>query len=155
MFTVTRGVGRVVDVRVESLKTVTDADNFVNAVRNGVLQTAPAQAVICADHRAVRIYPQEVAERLIFLFNSVNPHIERAGLVVARTNATFSIQIERIVRESLNPQRRVFYEPDALIAWLSEILTDAEAAHIRAFLSANALSPNASARRGSERPGSA
>jgi len=146
VFTVTRGVGRIVDVRVESLKTVSDVDAFITAVRNCVLQAAPAHAVICADHRAVRIYPQEVAERLVFLFSSVNPHIERAALVVARTNATFSIQIERIVRESLNPQRRVFYDPEPAIAWLSELLTDAEAAHIRAFLTPIS-------RRGSERPG--
>lgn len=148
MFTVERRVGRVIDIRVESLMTAADADAFVNAVRARVLETP--HAVICADHRAVRIYPQVVTERLTFLFTSVNPHIDRAGLVVARSNATFSIQIERMVRESLNPKRRVFYEADELVAWLSEVLSEAEIAHIRAVLS---RSPERPIRRGSERPG--
>lgn len=135
MFTVERNVGRLVEVRVESLRSSSDAEAFIRAIRGAIVEAAPARIVVCADHRAVPIYTQAVSDRLVELFTSINQGIDRAGLIVARTNATFSLQIERIVRESQNPLRRVFYDPDTVTAWLSEVLTEPEVARMRAFLS--------------------
>ncbi|MCC6554525.1 MAG: hypothetical protein IT372_16220 [Polyangiaceae bacterium] len=134
MFTVERRVGRLVEVRVQSIRTRADAELFMREVMACVSRT-PTRSILCADHRSVPIYPRDVVNQLIALFASVNPHVDRAGILIAPSNATFSMQIERILREAQSPHRRMFYDPDQMVAWLAEILTEAEAVRMRTFLS--------------------
>jgi hypothetical protein len=136
-FTVERRTGRVIEARVRSLPDLAAAERYVASIRAAVQAVElPQRAVICADHRTVPIYPPAVADRLIALFSSVNTHIEAAGLLVARTNATAAMQIGRIVRESGNPRRRVFHEVAELEKFLGEVLGPAEEAAMRTFLAA-------------------
>jgi hypothetical protein len=44
------------------------------------------------------------------------------------------MQVERILRETSNPLRRMFFDPDEMAAWLAEIQTETEASRMRAFL---------------------
>jgi hypothetical protein len=135
MFTVERQVGRLVEARVRELKNRQAADAYFQAITAAVVDApSPHRAVICADHRPVVIYPPVVADRLVELFTSVNKRVERAALIVARSNATVSLQIERIVRESDNANRRVFYDVEPAQAFLSEVLSAAEKARVRRFL---------------------
>ena len=121
------------EVRVQSLRTRTDAELFMQEIRSCVSRTA-TRSIICADHRAAPIYPPVVVSQLIALFASINPHVDRAGLLIAPSNATLSMQVERILRETSNPLRRMFFDPDEMAAWLAEIQTETEASRMRAFL---------------------
>lgn len=135
MFTVDRQQGRLVEAHVKELPDRAAADAYYQAITAAVLGVAaPQKAVIFADHRAVLIYPPDVADRLVELFTSVNRRVERAALMVSRTNATVSLQIERIVRESANPHRRVFYEPVPCEAFLNEVLSPVERTRLRRLL---------------------
>jgi hypothetical protein len=90
--------------------------------------------VLCADHRPVRIYTQEVADRLSALFQDMNSRIGRIAILVAPSNATLSLQLHRIVREAGYEHRRVFHgAPDAL-AHLAAVLDAAESERVRGFL---------------------
>ena len=136
MFTVERHVGRLVEARVHQLENRAAGDAYFTAITAAVVDVPTTQrAVICADHRPVIIYPPAVADRLVELFTSVNKRVERAALIVARSNATVSLQIQRIVRESDNAFRRVFYDVAQAQAFLSEILSGAERARVKRFLS--------------------
>ena len=135
MFTVDRQHGRLVEARVQELPNRAEADAYYEAITAAVVAIPlPDKAIIFADHRPVLIYPPAVADRLVELFTSVNRRVERAALMVARTNATVSMQIERIVRESQNPHRRVFYDAAPCESFLSDVLSPMERMRLRKLL---------------------
>jgi hypothetical protein len=57
------------------------------------------------------------------------------AIVIAESNATMSLQLERIVRESQNPSRRVFTGPGEALRFLGETLETLELARASRFLS--------------------
>jgi hypothetical protein len=90
--------------------------------------------VLCADHRFAAIYDQPVADRLLDLFRSMNPRLERVAILVAPHQATFSMQLNRIVREANNPARQVFREPPEAVGHLEVVLDRSELARARRFI---------------------
>ena len=133
MFKISRQTGRLVEARVSTLANVARVDSYAEAFEPVVSQLA-ARPVLCADHRPVRIYSQPVADRLTDLFTSLNKTWERVAIIVASTNATLAMQLQRIVRESGNPSRRVFFDPTEAGHFVAEILDPAERSRLRAFL---------------------
>ena len=138
MFTVNRRVGRLVEARVFRLADLADANRYAAAF--GPAMGNVEQPVLCADHRPVAIYPPPVADRLVETFIGLNKHWERVAILVAPTNATLAMQLQRIVRESKNPSRRVFFEADEAHAFLGERLETAERARLGAFLAEHPVS---------------
>ena len=135
MFTVERRVGCLIEARVHALRSAEDGDAYFEAITAAVADVAaPARAVICADHRPVIIYPPAVADQLVRLFTSVNPRVQRAALLVTPTNATVNMQLARIVREAVNPNRQVFRDLARFTAFLAEVLDAAELTRVRAFM---------------------
>lgn len=135
MFTVERRVGCVVEARVHALRNAEDSSAYFAAITSAVAEVAaPARAVICADHRPVIIYPPTVADQLVQLFTTVNPRVQRAALLVSPANATVNMQLARIVREAVNPNRQVFRDLTHFTAFLADALNAAELARVRAFM---------------------
>lgn len=132
MFTVERRVGRLCEARISRMAEASEVDDYARAFRKELVGVVGP--VLCADHRPVAIYPQPVADKLIELFKSLNTRWERVAILVAKSNATISMQLQRIVRESDNPSRRVFFEAEEARAFLDEGLDAAERARLRAFL---------------------
>ena len=60
--------------------------------------------------------------------------MERTAFLVGES-AVFAMQIERVIRNAANPNRRAFRDPGDLRKWLAEILTATEAARLGEFLS--------------------
>lgn len=133
-FTVETRVGRLVEARVFSLPDRAATDAYGSAVIDGARSAGPT-AFLCADHRAVRIYPTDAADRLVELFRPNNRRFSRITLLIAPTNATLLLQLERLVREAGSDMRRVFKEPNSALAHLAGVLDEAELARARAFLS--------------------
>ena len=130
-----RRVGCLVEARVHALRNAEDGNAYFEAITTAVANVAaPARAVICADHRPVVIYPPAVADQLVQLFTSVNTRVHRAALLVTPTNATVNMQLARIVRESVNPNRQVFRDLARFTAFLEEVLDAAELTRVRAFM---------------------
>jgi len=78
-----------------------------------------------------------VTKSLVGLIRQDGPRVERNGFLVG-TGAVFSMQIERIIRESGAPGRRTFRTPHELGAWLGELLTPTERSRLDTFLRENA-----------------
>src|ERR1700722_10817370 len=133
MFQINHKVGRLVEARVSALATVARANAYGEAFAPvvGKLLTRP---ILCADHRPVVIYAQPVADRLTELFTSLNRTWERVAIIVAPTNATLAMQLQRIVRESANTSRKVFFDPVEASQFLAEILDPGKPARLRLFL---------------------
>lgn len=136
MHTVACNVGRLVEVRVSSMRTLDEAMHYLSDLR-GLFARLRGPLVNCADLRrnATEVYSQEVADTLIKTVTLLNSRVERAALILPRNNATFHLQTERMVRTSGHPNRRSFVEPAQAKAWLSPVLSAEERARLEEFLS--------------------
>jgi hypothetical protein len=128
-------VGALLEARVFGLRTREDADTYgadvgraIAAMSRGVLP------VLLADHRPVAIYPPPAADRLIEIFLDMNSRLERIAIIAARTNATLTLQLERLVREARYAKRKVFYEPADALAHLGPVLDPAARIRAQTFL---------------------
>jgi hypothetical protein len=133
MFTVECKVGRLIEIRVTSLRTVADADRYSAALR-GAYESAPGRLVGCADLRESELFPPDVADKLVPLLTSVNTKFERIATLLPHKGATFQMQVDRLVRAAENPSRRTFREPLEAHAWLSVLLTTEERRRLTEFL---------------------
>ncbi len=136
MFTVERKVGRVIEARIDALGTRADADAYSAALGRLALAAADLRPVLCADHRRVVVYSQPVSDRLAELFAQMNSRLARVAILVAPTNHTLHLQLQRIVREAGFASRRVFTDAPAARAFLGEGLGPEERARLDAFLAA-------------------
>lgn len=137
-FTCERRVGRVIELRVFELRDI-EAVNAYSVATLAEMNKTSGNVFIVADHRPARIYPAAVTAGLVSLFTKINPRLERAALLLTETNATFAMQVQRIVSTASNVERQVFFAPEPLIAWLGERATTLELARIKAHI--NAWSP--------------
>jgi hypothetical protein len=134
MFTLEVRTGRLIEARIQALRTMPDVDAYVAALTRQTEILDPARGILCADHRPVAIYPPPVADRLAELFSMMNTRLDRIAVIVAPTNATLSMQLQRIVREANNPSRRVFQEAAGARDHLAEVLTEPERVRLAEFL---------------------
>jgi len=134
MFTVDHSVGRLLEARLEALRTVEDVARFEEAMRQG-FDRVEGKAIVCADWRKANVLPPAVAERMIALLERGNPRLERSAILLAKEHATFNLQVERVVREAKNSARRTFRDAAAMVAWLGESLTAVERDWVARFLS--------------------
>ncbi|MFO0681274.1 MAG: hypothetical protein U0234_04445 [Sandaracinus sp.] len=134
MFTVERHVGRLIEARIDALATRADADVYSTALGKVVLAASDARPVLCADHRRVSVYSQPVSDRLAELFAQMNSRLDRVAILVAPTNATLFMQLQRIVREAGFASRRVFTDAPSARAFLGEVFDPLERARLDAFL---------------------
>ena len=143
-FKVQRNVGKFFEARVYRLATVEEVDEYARTFVRDV--RGATDLVLCADHRPVVIYPPAVADRLVALFKVMNTHWQRVAVLVARTNATLAMQLQRIVRESANPSRRVFFDAADAARFLGEVLDAEERARLTTFLGETPAAPPSSKR---------
>jgi hypothetical protein len=132
-FQVETRVGRLVEARVSALPDVPAVERYGMAVAEAALRVGKS-AVLCADHRAVRVYPEVVADRLVELFRPNNKRFARITLLIAPSNAVLLLQLERLVREAGSDVRRVFREPTGALDHLAGALDGSEMGRARAFL---------------------
>lgn len=154
MFTVEVRAGRLIEARIEALRNLQRAAAYTQAFAQ-ILQRAPVQErmILCADHRAVAVYSQQVTDELASLFGAMNQRLARIALLVAPSNATLTMQLTRIVREARNPERRVFFAMEEAETFLGEVLTAAERSRLAQFLrSEPSPSPSSRSRSPSTRP---
>jgi hypothetical protein len=134
-YVIANRAGRLIEARVFDLRTREDADAYSRDLGIQVMRLPKSvRPILCADHRPVVIYPQPAADRLIELFTQMNTRLERVAVVVARTNATLAMQLQRIVREAAYTARRVVHDAEDAHAHLAPALSLDELARMRDFL---------------------
>jgi len=58
---------------------------------------------------------------------------KKTAILLAPDHVVFGMQFSRLVREIGDPMRQSFTEPDELLAWLSDVLNDAEKKRAKLF----------------------
>ena len=134
-FSLATKVGRLVEARVFALRSRKDVEHYGDAFGTHLMRLPQGmKAILCADHRPVSIYAQEVADRLLEMFKPLNAHLERVAILAAPSNATFAMQLDRIVRAAGYAARKVVYAPDEAVQHLAPVLTPQELKRVRTFL---------------------
>ncbi len=77
----------------------------------------------------------ESSERALELITRSNPRTLRSAAVASHESPVAVLQFLRLVRESKNANRRLFYHPAEASKWLGEVLTPEEADRLAQFLS--------------------
>jgi hypothetical protein len=128
-------VGRLSEARIFALRSRKDVEDYATAFGTHLIRLPHGtQAILCADHRPVTIYAQEVADQLLEMLKPLNVHLERVAIVAAPSNATFAMQLDRIVRAAGYAARKVVSAPEDAIQHLAPVLTPQELKRVREFL---------------------
>jgi len=97
--------------------------------------------VTIVDWRRCPVMADDATSRLLETLRSGNVRLERSAALALQKSSIALLQFLRLVRESGNPDRRLFYEPEPLIEWLTEVLTAEELQRLRAFLAEGEAPP--------------
>lgn len=125
-------VGRLVEVRFASPLALDEVKQFI-AEHHALIKKLARKYVGVVDLLQADVFPVPVAETLIQLLSGMAPQVERTALLI-RDSALFALQVERVIRNSNNPNRRVFREPEALKEWLGEVLDPLEQGRLAQFV---------------------
>jgi len=125
-------VGRLVEARLGWVNDEADVQRFLVHLRSAFSITR--DSVICADWRSAVVLPPAASDALLDLLRQGNRHFERSAVLLAAEDATFGLQVERLVREAQNRARRTFRAVDPLLHWLGEVLTPAELKRAAEFI---------------------
>jgi hypothetical protein len=132
MYTIENRVGRLIELRVESPVTEEELSRFHEALAKAC-KPIKGQIATCTDLAGATVFLQPVAARWIEIIKQESPIVERNALLVGE-GAVFSMQVERIIRQAGFKNRKAFFAPATLTAWLGEILTVRERTRLEQFL---------------------
>lgn len=124
--------GRLVEVRVTPPLTLEEIQQFVEE-HKATVSRIPDRYVGVVDLHRADVFPAEVAAALIQLLSQMADRVERTAFLIGE-GAVFALQIERVIRNAANPNRKAFREPEPLKEWLGEILNAGEHFRLDAFL---------------------
>jgi hypothetical protein len=127
-------VGRLVEVRIASPLTLDEIKQFTSE-HQAVINRLARKYVGVVDLLQADVFPVPVAETLIQLLSTLAPQVERTAFLI-RDSALFALQVERVLRNSNNPNRHAFREPEALKEWLGEVLDPLEQSRLAQFVDA-------------------
>jgi hypothetical protein len=132
MYTIENRVGRLVELRVEAPVTDEELQEFHEKLAR-VCKPIPGQIAICTDLVGATVFTQPVTLRWMSIIKEESPLVDRNAVLVGK-GAVFSMQIERIIRQAGQPNRKAFLVPSDLTNWLGEILSVREKARLEYFL---------------------
>lgn len=134
MYTVENRVGCLVECVLQPPMEPGDVDGFARLRADVVTQMVGAR-VVCTDMSRMTVLAPETVERLIGVLRVHHGGPSRVGFLLP-AKAVALMQIERVVREAGDRNRRTFRERAPLIEWLSETLQPDETQRLRDFLAA-------------------
>lgn len=132
MHTVQNVTGKLVEVRVATPLTLEEVKQFVRE-HETVINRIPERYVGVVDLLHADVLPADVAQSLIQLLSVMADRVERTAFLIGES-AVFSLQIERVLRNAANSNRKAFRDPVLLGQWLGESLTPTERTRLSQFL---------------------
>ncbi|HVZ34469.1 MAG TPA: hypothetical protein VG963_18700 [Polyangiaceae bacterium] len=129
-------VGRLLEVRADAgYRTVSEVDQLFELIQAELDKFPRIQRYITVvDWRRCPLMESRASERIVQRIVAQNPRTERSAALASRDSPVAVLQFMRLIRETQHPERRMFFEPDELSAWLREVLIDEEYARLQAFL---------------------
>ena len=132
MFISRNRAGRLLELRISHPVTLEEIDELQKQQLANVMRI-PGRYVSVVDLRQSRVFPPDVAERLIGLMTRANPKLERGAFLLPES-AILGLQAERAIQEVGSGERRVFRDPDELEVWLRDNLNELERQRLSRFL---------------------
>jgi len=132
MYSVGNHAGRLIEVKLASPLTLEEVQQFTQK-HLAVMAKIPVKYIGAVNLLDAHVFPPAVAEGLTKLLTAAASHVERSAYLIGES-AIFSLQVERVIRESNSPHRRAFRNGEELLAWMSEILTPAERIELERFI---------------------
>jgi hypothetical protein len=133
LFHVECRVGRLLEIRPESLQSVEAVTAIGVAISRAVRVAGGGALLFCVDWRRLRVLAPDVVDALTLMIKGGNSRTVRSAALISE-HATFGLQVERVLRTANNPARRAFRDPELLLEWIAEVATNAELTRARAFL---------------------
>lgn len=131
-WTVERNVGHLLEMRVYRFDTVDEVKRFSDAIVR--MASATPDAVFIVDLRTPVVFTQAVTTAVAEMMTRANRVRKKTAILLAGEHAVFSMQLGRLVRQVGDPGRQTFTDPDEMLAWVSDVLTDAEKKRAIAFV---------------------
>lgn len=128
--------GRLIEIRVSAgYRSVSDVDEMIGMIAANVAKIAPsAKYTIAADWRNVQLMSPETTVRVREMLARTNARIMRSSILTLAENPLTNLQVVRLIREAESASRRHFTSAKEQHAWLSEVLSVEESAHLKEFL---------------------
>src|SRR5690242_17665117 len=129
-------VGRLMEIRVaHGYRSVEDVDEMIAMMAARVEKLAPdVRYVIAADWRSVAVMSPDTAARVRVMLTKSNARVERSAILTLTDQSMTNLQVQRLVREAENENRRHFVRAREQYIWLSEVLSADESARLAEFL---------------------
>jgi hypothetical protein len=132
MYLVENHAGRLIEVKLASPLGIHEVEQFTQQ-HIALMRKIPAKYVGVVNLLEAYVFPSAVADGLTKLLSGAASHVERTALLIG-DSAVFGLQVERVIRESNNPNRRAFRNGQELINWLGEVLTPTEQKQLEKFV---------------------
>jgi len=116
-------VGKLVEIRIWSPVSLAETSSWARD-HDAVIDAVRGPYVCFVDLVDATVFPQEVVDAYVTTMRN-EPRLRRTGTLL-NASPTMSLQIQRMIREANNPERKVFRVPDELEEWLGEVLAPAE-----------------------------
>ena len=129
---VERHLGRLILVRTGRILTSEDL-RVAFAEITALAQRVPSPLVV-TDGRLVAALPPSVALSIGKGMRVFNDLFARTAILFDPSHHQVTVELDRLVRESGNPHRRIFTSSRELKIWMSDALTDEEARALDEFL---------------------
>jgi hypothetical protein len=116
-------------------RSVDDIDEMIAMMTDRVSRLDPdVKYVIAADWRNVTVMSPETAARARQMLSRSNARVERSSILTRTIQSTANLQVERLVREAENANRRHFVYARDQYKWLAEVLSREESRRLSEFL---------------------
>jgi len=132
MYSVEKHAGRLIEVKLASPLTLDEVQQFAEK-HLAVMRQIPVKYIGVVNMLDAHVFEPAVAKMLSQLLTVAASHVERSAFLIGES-AIFSLQVERVIRESNSPNRRAFRNGRDLVAWVSEILTPPEQIELERFI---------------------
>jgi hypothetical protein len=151
--TATIRVGRLLEIRAdEGYRTVADVDRVFDAIARevGTLDKSESHVTV-VDWRRCPVMSPIAATRMAQRIQLTNGRTERSAALANQNSPVAVLQFLRVIREANLPDRKLFFDMEALVEWLSPVLTEAEVGRLVALLDEGTPGPAPSTSRPASR----
>jgi len=131
VYSIENVAGALVEIRIWSPVSVEEAAEWARD-HERVVRTVRGEYVCFVDLTQATVFPQKAVDAYTAVMRD-ELRLRRTG-VLLNDNAVHTLQVERMLRQTANPERRAFREAPELLAWLDPVLGPLERARVRMLL---------------------
>jgi hypothetical protein len=128
-------VGRLLEIRADAgYRSVAEVDAVFVQILEAIAPLGDGQYVAVIDWRKCPLMSPDAAAHMGQRISTLNARIVRSGTIASQGSPIAVLQFVRLIRDAGHPDRKLFFEREELVAWVSEVLTPTEAERLEAFL---------------------